>query len=54
MVVRLDPRIFLSRFRNLAGATQKIKINKIENQVAEAAISKKTDDINPTYNLHQT
>ena len=26
----------LSRFRNLAGATQRIKINKIESQVAPA------------------
>ena len=27
---------FLSRFRNLAGATQRIKIDKIESQVAPA------------------
>ena len=27
---------FLSRFRNLAGAMQRIKINKIESQVAPA------------------
>ena len=28
------PPDFLSRFRNLAGATQRIKIDKIESQVA--------------------
>ena len=30
------PRDFLSRFRNLAGATQRIKIGKIESQVVPA------------------
>ena len=30
------PPDFLSRFRNLAGATQRIKIDKIESQVAPA------------------
>ena len=30
------PPDFLSRFRNLTGATQRIKIDKIENQVAPA------------------
>ena len=30
------PPDFLSRFRNLAGATQRIRIDKIESQVAPA------------------
>ena len=30
------PLDFLSRFKNLAGATQRIKIDKIESQVAAA------------------
>ena len=30
------PPHFLSRFRNLAGSTQRIKIDKIESQVAPA------------------
>ena len=30
------PPDFLSRFRNLAGATQRIKIDEIESQVANA------------------
>ena len=30
------PLDFLSRFKNLAGATQRIKIDKIESQVAPA------------------
>ena len=30
------PPDFLSRFRNLAGATQRLKIDKIESQVAPA------------------
>ena len=30
------PTDFLSRFRNLAGATQRIKVDKIESQVVPA------------------
>ena len=33
------PPDFLSRFRNLAGATKRIKIDKIENQVAPAEVA---------------
>ena len=36
------PPDFLSRFRNLAGATQRIKIDKIESQVAPAEEAEKS------------